>query len=248
MMNMGKNLFLPVLLIGLISFGSCVDHAGEDEAEQEQIRLDSIAQADADNAQFDAYIADASNGLEESLVEVGIKGVRRIVWDPAVSVRTPEFNEIVSVNYTGKYLDNTIFDTSNGTIAKKSDSLNYVADGINFNDLLDRSTKSYEELLDSLNNSDGAIENSLFSDNRVYLPITFNHLENGGGISFNYISGFRSGLREAMLEMELNSRALIMIPSAVAYGLNGTINSDGSVGIPPNTPLIFEFQLVNIHP
>lgn len=245
---MARDLIFGIFFVAMGCLASCVDHAGESEAEQEQIRLDSIAQADVDNALIDAYIADSENGIDESLVEVGKNGVRRIVWEPSVSVRAPEFNEIVSVHYTGRYLDNTIFDTSNGARAKRTDSLNYIAEGIVFEELLAASSKNYEELLDSLNFSDGAIDDPLYTANRIYLPVAFNHLENGGGISFNYISGFRSGLREAMLEMELNSRALIMIPSAVAYGLNGTINSDGSVGIPPNTPLIFEFQLVNIHP
>ncbi|SMD33774.1 FKBP-type peptidyl-prolyl cis-trans isomerase [Reichenbachiella faecimaris] len=246
-MGFEKSLFLGVILMGGVVFGSCVDHAGESEEELEQIRQDSILQADADNALIDAYIADASNGIDASLVKVGEYGVRRIVWAPAVSIRVPEYNEIVSVHYTGKYLENAIFDTSSSTTAKKSDSLNYVTDGIVFDDLLASSSKSYEELLDSLNTSDGAIDDPLFSASRLYLPIAFNHTENGTGISFNYIPGFRSGLKEAMLEMELNSKALIMIPSAVAYGASGS-NPGGEGGIPANTPLVFQFDLVNIHP
>lgn len=247
-MGFGKNITLLVFLGGLITFASCVDHAGENEAEQEQIRLDSIAQADTDNAAIDAYIADAGNGIDASQVETGEYAVRRIVWNPAVSTRVPEFNEIVSVHYTGKYLDNEIFDTSNPTVARRSDSLDYVVDGVVFDDLLAGTTKTYEQVLDSLNDSDGAIDDPLYNPNRLYLPIVFNHLENGGGISFNYIRGFRSGLKEAMLEMELDARSVIMIPSAAAYGITGTINSDGTEGIPANSTLVFEFQLVNIHP
>ncbi|MEP2024148.1 MAG: FKBP-type peptidyl-prolyl cis-trans isomerase [Reichenbachiella sp.] len=244
---MKRSVVLGVFLIGVVVFASCVDPAGDSEAEQEQIRLDSIAQADIDNALIDAYIEDSSNGIDAGQVEIGENGVRRIVWAPTVSIRTPEFNEIVSVNYTGKYLDNSIFDTSSSANAKESDSLNYVAIGIVFDDLLAESSKSYESLLDSLNDSDGSIDNPLFTTSRLYIPIAFNHLENGGGISFNYISGFRTGLKEAMLEMELNSKALIMIPSAVAYGTVGS-NPGTDSGIPANTPILFEFDLVNIHP
>lgn len=247
-MKFGKDLGLITLMTGIICFGSCVDHAEENLTELEEIRQDSIAQADLDQAAFDTYIAEAENGIDPDLVVTESNGVRHVIWQPATNLRKPEVNEIVSVHYTGKFIDNVVFDTTDPDIAKESDSLNYVSEGISFDDLLNESTSTYEELLDSLNTSEGAINDPLFSLNRVYIPMVFNHQLDGSGISFGFISGFRSGLEQVMLDMELGSRSLIMIPSAVAYGVLGTVNSDGSVGIPPNTPLLFEFRLVNIRP
>lgn len=245
--RIGKNIFLAVVLAG---FGvmSCVDHAADDEAEREQARLDSLEQAEVEMELFDDYIADASNGINEDDVTIGDNAVRYIVWDPATSVRTPDFNDLVSVHYAGKFLSNLYFDTTNRELAKKSDSLNYVEEGISFDDLLASSSKSYEKLLDSLNNSDGAIDDPIFDIDRNYVPIVFNHTEDGSGINPNFVSGFKTGLRDVMLQMELNSRALIMIPSAVAYGTFGTVDNAGNESIPPNTPLLFEFSLVNIRP
>lgn len=245
--NFGKSIFLVIALIG-IGLVSCVDHAADSEEERELARLDSIAQADTDNGLIDAYIADAANGIDESQVVIGDNGVRHIVWNPVTTVRTPEFNELVSVHYTGKFLSNKVFDTTISSVAKETDSLSYVSEGISFDDLLATSEKSYEELLDSLNSSTGALDNPKFALNKNYVPIVFNHTSNGSGINIQFIPGFRTGLRDVMLKMELNSRALIMIPSAVAYGQFGTFNIDGSEAIPPNTPLLFEFTLVNIRP
>lgn len=248
-MKFREHILLVTILCGLVYFSGCVDHAAEGEEEEEQARLDSLAQAETEGEIFDAYIADAENGITADDVVIQDNGVRRVVWDPSTSVRVPEFNEIVSVHYVGKFTTNQIFDTTNPAVAKKSDSLNYVANGISFDDLLAKSDKTYEELLDSLNTSDGAISDPVFTLNRLYVPMVFNHQEDGTGISFSFISGFRSGLRNLMLEMELNSKGLIMIPSAVGYGTVGSsIDAEGSQGIPPNTPLIFEFELVNIRP
>ncbi|WP_420582258.1 FKBP-type peptidyl-prolyl cis-trans isomerase [Reichenbachiella sp.] len=248
-MRFRKHILLSVLMGGLIYFGGCVDHAAEDEQALEQLRLDSLAQAESEGVLFDAYIADPENGINADDVVVQDDGVRRVVWNPSTSVRVPEFNDIVSVHYVGKFTNNEVFDTTNPQVAKESDSLNYVDIGISFDDLLAKSDKTYEELLDSLNTSTGAISDPVFTLNRIYVPMAFNHQADGTGISFSFILGFRSGLRNLMLEMEMNSKGLIMIPSAVAYGTVGSaFDAEGNQNIPPNTPLIFEFELVNIRP
>ncbi|MEO9968106.1 MAG: FKBP-type peptidyl-prolyl cis-trans isomerase [Reichenbachiella sp.] len=246
-MNIVKNSFLVIVFLA-VGIVSCVDHAADNEAEIEQARIDSLAQAEIEVELFDDYIADADNGINEDDVVEGDFGVRHVVWNPITSVRTPEYNELVSVHYAGQFLTNEIFDTTNPSWAQDSDSLNYVEEGISFDDLLEASSKSYLELLDSLNSSDGAILNPLYDADRLYVPIVFNHTEDGSGIGNTFIIGFRIGLRDAMIKMELNSEALIMIPSAVAYGTFGTFNSDGTESIPPDTPLIFKFSLVNIRP
>lgn len=241
-MKFGKDIFTVLGLAISVALASCTDHVAVNAVKLEQAREDSIVQAGKDNVLFDRYIADASNGIDQNRVAVGDFGVRRITWDPATSIKVPRFNDVVSVHYVGKFLDNDIFDTTNVSRAKKSDSLDYVAAGVSFEDLLAGSSSTYEEILNSLNASDEAIDNPQYSPKKPYLPIVFNHRHNGSGISPNFILGFRSGLREAMLEMQLHSRALIMIPSAVAYGTGGTAT------IPPDTPLLFEFSLVNIRP
>lgn len=72
--------------------------------------------------------------------------------------------------------------------------------------------------------------NGIFNQNRKYEPAEF--------ILGNVIIGFQFGISK----METGEKATIFIPSEFAYGRKG----QGSIG--PNTPLIFELELVKINP
>jgi FKBP-type peptidyl-prolyl cis-trans isomerase len=99
--------------------------------------------------------------------------------------------DTVSVNYTGKMLDNLVFDTSIDSVARA---------------------------------------NNLFNANRTYEPFRFII---GRGM---VIPGFEFGV----FNMEKGDKATVIMPSLYAYG------SRGEGRIPPNAPLIFELELVDI--
>ena len=70
---------------------------------------------------------------------------------------------------------------------------------------------SVEKILDSLATTNNAIDDYLFTLNKLFIPIVFNHLESGAGVSFNYVPGFRVGLKEVMLKMKLDATACNVI-------------------------------------
>lgn len=83
---------------------------------------------------------------------------------------------------------------------------------------------------------DIAIESGIFDQQRKdqigYSPMTTTY-----GPDAQVIPGFKEGLQE----MKVGDRAILFIPSHLAYGAGGA----GGV-IPPNTDLIFELELVEI--
>lgn len=99
--------------------------------------------------------------------------------------------DTVYVNYTGKMLDNLVFDTSIDSVARA---------------------------------------NNIFNVNRDYEPLDF--IFGRGSV----IPGFEFGV----FNMEKGDKATIIMPSLYAYG------STGNGAIPPNAPLIFELELVDI--
>lgn len=117
----------------------------------------------------------------------------RIYWkEVSGSGQKVSLGDTVLVNYTGKLLNNLVFDTSVDSVAK---------------------------------------ENNFFDPKRIYEPFRFII---GLGM---VIPGFEFGVRN----MEKGDIATVIMPSLYGYG------STGSGGlIPPNAPLIFELELVDI--
>ena len=72
--------------------------------------------------------------------------------------------------------------------------------------------------------------NGIYDHNRKYEPSEF--------ILGRVITGFQFGISQ----LEIGEKATVFIPSQFAYGRNG----QGNIG--PNTPLIFEIELVNVKP
>lgn len=104
----------------------------------------------------------------------------------------PQQGDSVSVNYVGKLMDGTVFDTS------------------------------YEEL---------AQEAGVYNENRTYSP-------------FSFPIGKRqviAGWDEGLMLLNEGSKATFYIPSGLAYGQRGSGRR-----IPPNSPLIFDVELVEV--
>lgn len=68
--------------------------------------------------------------------------------------------------------------------------------------------------------------------------------------SFSYVVGGGSlikGFEEGVLKMKLGEKAILLMPSSIAYGTAGSINSStGYYGIPPSSPLKFEVEVTAI--
>ena len=221
-----------------------------------QIKADSLAQSIEDNLQINAYISNI--GINTDSIRVDSTTGTRYFIIKRGNGALPEFNDILSFHYQGKFIQevDSLFDTSYESIAKSTDSLQYVEKGIDFNLLISKSStgKDYEEILDSLNISLDAIGLPLFTNSRTYSPISFNYVEDGSGIA-NFVTGFKVGLTN-LLNLEdangerllpLGSKAVILLPSAVGYGLTGSSASSFQVDrIPPNTPILFELDFINI--
>lgn len=54
------------------------------------------------------------------------------------------------------------------------------------------------------------------------------------------------GIAESVSTMKIGEERQIFIPSDLAYSRNGKLNTDSLVNIPPNTPIMFNIQLIGI--
>lgn len=226
--------------------------------DETQIDEDSIAQSNEDNDSIDWYIQNR-NIHDDSIHLDTASGVRYAILERGTGA-VPNLNEILSVDYNAFFLNDIVFNTTSRSIALLADSMAYVIAYSNndttFNDILldTKSTLTYEEKVDSLNNSDGKVRVPLFFSDDSYLPIVFNYTTNGAGIPSPTL-GFRIGLinlfnhRNKQDEpiFELGAKGIIFVPSAVGHGISGSnIDPDGEDIVPPNTVLVYEFHFVNI--
>lgn len=179
---MNIRLFAILGLIAVsISFTSCIDEGATNET--------ILAN---DKAAINAYIDTTSivNVKEFTDPTSGI----RIIWQVEAQPDTiSEFysTDTVTVNYTGKFMTDQVFETTLESVAKA---------------------------------------NGIYSSTKNYQPATF--------ILGNVIAGFQFGISQ----LETGEKATVFIPSIYAYGRNG----QGNIG--PNTPLIFELELVEVNP
>jgi len=173
---------LVALLVGAASLVSCIDKEESGEAIYAR-----------DIAAIEDYIQSSSltNVKEYNDPTYGI----RIIWQEVSGSGIPvELGDTLRVDYTGKLLNNNVFDTSIESVAR---------------------------------------DNNIFSPNRDYNPLRFRI---GLGA---LIFGFEYGAAQ----MEQGDKATVFIPSESAYGRNPP-----NGGIPLNSPLIFELDLIDIIP
>ena len=189
----------------------------------ETITQDSINQATIDQDTIDWYI---ENNFSNSQVVTEESGIRYLLVREG-NGEVPDLNDIVSVNYTGRFLDDGVFDTTVEQTAIDSgiDVDGRVYNPIRFNYTLNGSEISNtiagfsEGLTAIMSMTDRDFDDSISETNAQRL--------------------FSKG-----------SKALLFIPSASAYGTRGTVNQFGiQTGlIGPNTVLLFEFEMVTFRP
>ncbi len=171
------------LIFGAASFVSCIDP----DQTQEVIFQNDLAA-------IEEYIAENPlPGAKEFSIETeGIYMFWEVSVDPEVNDQILRY-DTVTVNYTGKLLDNTVFDTSVEQVAKDNDIFN--------------SSKTYEPL-------------------ELWL----------GSSTKGAISGFEY----ATSLMRVGEKATVIFPSRLGYG------SYPPQGIPVNSPLVFEIELIEV--
>ena len=176
---------------------------------------DPTVQATVDSATIVNYLKDL--GYEGDEVGTHEDGVRYVILDPGTGDAIDD-SDIVTFNYTGMLLNDTIFDTS---IKEVGDSIRLkVEENITPGDTTD-------------------IEFALlrsFKEDRTYTSTTFTYSSSGWTlISTNYIQGYKDGISATFNKMNVGGTSLIVIPSGLAYGTRGT----GSF-IEPNTVIAFK--------
>lgn len=62
------------------------------------------------------------------------------------------------------------------------------------------------------------------------------------------MTGIIPGFVQALEKMQVGGKYEVLIPSELAYGKEGAPGAPGTAGIPPNTDLTFEIELLKIQP
>ena len=191
---------------------------------------DPAVQAAIDSALIVNYLADL--GYEGDQVGITASGVRFVVLDSGEVVGDPisttiEDGDIVTFNYTGKTLLDTIFDTS---IRKVADSIRMAVEST-----LDGDTSNIQSAL-----------LSSFSEDSDYNPFQFTYSRGSWTtgqniIGFSLISGFREGFGSSLYKVRVGGKTLIVIPSGQAYGASGA-----GVLIGSNEVIAFELYPIEL--
>jgi FKBP-type peptidyl-prolyl cis-trans isomerase FklB len=169
------------LIAGSFALASCID----DDATAEVILAN-------DKAAIQAYV-DTTTIVNVKELHDEASGLR-LIWQELAQQDTIEtflLGDTVTVNYTGKFLSNTVFETTVESVARAND---------------------------------------IYNSNNRYQPAEF--------LLGRVIAGFQFGISN----MEVGEKATVFVPSQFAYGPTG----QGPIG--PNTPLIFELELIEVNP
>ncbi|MEP1035585.1 FKBP-type peptidyl-prolyl cis-trans isomerase [Ekhidna sp.] len=138
--------------------------------------------------------------------ETTSSGVRYVILEDGSGDPIDE-SDIVTFDYIGMLTNDSIFDTS---IKAVGDSIR------NVEDIPAKFT-------------------STFTETRNYSPFTITYSFSGWTINGQFVQGFSDGVSASFREMNVDGRALIVMPSALAYGTSGS-----GLIIPPNTVIAFE--------
>jgi len=152
-------------------------------------------------------------------------GVRFIILDQGIGDKINE-SDIVSFDFTGFLLNDTIFDTSYEEIA---DSIRLA---------IEESITNRGDTIGTL--FEESILNS-FREDKAYQPFNITYSASGWTIRDLFIRGFTDGIGATFKKMGVNGKALIFIPSDLAYSTLGRFPL-----IDPNAVIAFELSPVEI--
>ncbi|MDE0470315.1 MAG: FKBP-type peptidyl-prolyl cis-trans isomerase [Ekhidna sp.] len=177
-------------------------------------------QAAADSVTIVNYIDNLGYADADSVLP---SGVHFVILDSG-SLEAIDESDIVTFNYVGKLLNDTIFDTS----------IKEVADSIRM--AVEMKTAAKMDTLD--------IELALlsvFNERRNYNPLKIVYSASGWTIEGDFINGFTDGVSATFRLLRTGGSALIVIPSAEAYGTLGS-----GLLIDPNTVIAFELLPIEV--
>lgn len=220
--------FLASILIVLVMIASSCnsdDLPGEDE--------DPSIQAGEDSVTIVNYFDDL--GFEpDSILESGV--YIKILDEGDGSDTTILESDVVTYNFIGKMLNDTIFET---TIEEVGDSIRLAVEAnITEGDTL---AMEYAYL-------------AKFSEETEYRPNVDVYTANGWTLS-GFINGFADGIIASFPELKVGGSVLIVIPSGEAYGTFGSgtpylVDGESTPRVyaivPPNSILTFEFFIIDI--
>lgn len=160
------------------------------------------------------------NGYDENQIGNTESGIRYVILDSGNLVSIDE-SDIVSYDYVGKFLSDSIFDTN----------IEVIADSVR--------TALLE---DSVGLADKSVHEAFliqFPENREYRSLVITYTSNGwtSPSGDGVVDGFFEGIEATLKYMKTGGEVLIVVPSAQGYGVSGR----GL--IPSNTVLAF-----NIYP
>lgn len=149
-------------------------------------------------------------------------GVRYVILEEGDGEAIDE-SDIVSFLYNGMLLNDSIFDTNNQMVG---DSIrnHFLEDSVGMTD-----KSIYDIYL------------ATFTEDREYEPFIITYTASGWAISERFIIGFTEGVSETFNQMNIGGKSLIVIPSALGYGGNGS-----GFLIPPNTVIAFELTPTSV--
>lgn len=173
-----------------------------------------------------AVIADYMRSKGYDNFQTTSSGVKYIILDEGSGTAIDE-SDFVDYNYTGFTLEDVIFDSS---LQKIGDSLkSYYEENpiVQNGDTIPVFTKtSYKPLLVVYSQSGWTMPKKTVTTN---------------GFVPGFVPGFVDGLSAAFKGLKERGKVIIIIPSALAYGTEGS-----GVLIPSNTPIGFELSPVSV--
>ena len=211
-----KNILFGICLAATIGFIACGDG-------NVLVIEDSSVQAAEDSAIIINYLADLGYmGDEVTMLE---SGVSYVILDEGAGESIDE-SDVVTFDYIGKLTNDTIFDTS---IQEVADSIRLAVEA----NITEGDTLDIEFAL-----------LSQFTEDREYQPSVEVYSASGWTIPTGpggYINGFAEGIAATFGLLKVGGSALVVIPSAEAYGSNGS-----GFLIPPNSVIAFELYPIAV--
>ena len=182
-----------------------------------RVDVDPQIQYEKDSLKILEYLGE--KGYSENEIGSTTTGVRYVILDSGSAEKIDE-SDLVDFDYTGITLGDTIFDTS---IEEVGDSL-----------------KAYYEENPYIIDGDTI---SVFT-RTTYDPLFITYSASGWTIPTGqggFIPGFAQGISATFKHMSEGGKALILIPSRIAYGTQGS-----GVFIGPNTVITFIMEPVKV--
>ncbi len=185
------------------------------------VPVDPAIQAAEDSVIIVNYIDGLGYSDRDSVLE---SGVHYVILDSG-DVDPINESDIVNFDYIGKLLSDTLFDTS----------IEEIADSVR---------TAVEQ--DTLGTGEATLTQTAlliaFSDAKTYRPIEYTYSASGWTLgNSGFLGGFTDGVSAALNGLKVGGSALIVLPSAQAYGGRNDIFL-----IPANTVIAFELKVASV--